>query len=199
MPTPKQLRSIVLCIALSTTAVSAETVFLKTGDTLEGTIQQMTSDQVTLSLPGGSTRKIPKSQISRIEFGSTRSAEKPSPSPPVTEPNFLSTLTKPESKYGTPAATFELWKTAAIAGDIDKMVDCYASFQQKEIRKQLKDLPKDAREKMRSTTARTQFTPAKPFYQGDRALLEITWQSGLQSDTQVLQFVLEKNHWKLIQ
>src|SRR5262249_40432848 len=102
-------------------------------------------------------------------------------------------------KFGTPLLTFEAWKQAAMTGDIDKMVECYASFSQKEVRKQLKQLPKEGREKMQSTTARRQFTPAKPLYQGDRAFLEVTWQNGLQSDTQVLQFVLEKNDWKLIQ
>ena len=79
------------------------------------------------------------------------------------------------------------------------MAACYASFNQKQVLKKLKKISKKDREKMRDTTTRTYFIPAQPLYQGVRATLEVTWTLGLRSDNQLLQFILEKNEWKIVQ
>jgi len=206
--------SLAIFAAFAPWRVQAETVRLKSGEVVEGKIQQYGNGQITIAITGKQSRKIPQDQIVSIDFGVKPTKKEPSPSagnsPPQIPPaspgagdpssdTFLKTLTKSNSKYKSPTDTFFVWRNAAVNGDIDGMADCYASYQQKDVKKQLKALPKDGREKMRTATARIQFIPAKPIFQGDRALLEVNWQTGLQSDTQVLQFVLEKNEWKLIQ
>jgi len=52
---------------------------------------------------------------------------------------------------------------------------------------------------MRSATAETQFSPSDPLYQGDHATMEVNWTKNIFGDSPLLQFVLEKNEWKLNQ
>lgn len=79
------------------------------------------------------------------------------------------------------------------------MVSCYAAFRQKDVRKQLKQISKEKWLEMKDTTQQTIFSPNQPMYQGDHATLEVNWTKGLLSDTQLLQFVLEGNDWKIVQ
>ena len=199
-------RTLHLFVAASLVAslASAETIRLKNGEVLEGAVQHYYGGIVTLTLSNGVTRTVGRDQMASIEFEPADPKKSPAPeakpAPTSAEPpNFMNTMFKKEAPFASPAATFESWRRAAVAGDMKKMVACYASFRKKEVEKQLKKLSKDAREEMARTTAQTEFVPAVPFYQGDRALLEVKWASGLQGDSQVLQFVLEKDEWKIIQ
>lgn len=150
----------------------------------------------SISTPEGKVRKIPKGQVVRIQMQGTppeKEAKKEIPK------NFLNALPKEESKYSTPSRTFEAWREAAEAGNINEMVNCYAEFRKEDVKKTLRKLSRKERAKMRKTTLITEFLPAQPLYKGDRAALEINWRIGLQGDTQVLQFMLEGNDWKIIQ
>ena len=191
------IRKIALILFLIPLPLFAETVFLKSGEIVEGTIRSYQADTLSIAQPNGQIRKIPKAEIVKLEFQKEAPLLKPSQEAPKT---FLNALpTKELSKFQTPGQTFQTWRKAAIAGDIDGMVDCFASFRRDTVRKELKAIPKDQREQMKRTTAMTEFAPTEPLYQGDRAVLDVTWRLGLQSDDQVLQFFLEKNDWKIIQ
>ncbi len=176
----------------------AETIRLKGGETINGTVSHYYGGIVSILMPDGSTKTVGRNEIIAIEFESLPSEVTKAPEEKKSSTNFLA-LSKSTSKYGSPLATFETWRKAAIAGEVDAMADCYASFKQSDVKKQLKSLKKEDREKMRETTARTDFVPAEPFYQGDRAMLEIKWQLEMNGDSQVLQFIQEKNEWKIIQ
>jgi hypothetical protein len=172
-----------------------ESIRLTSGEIVEGTVQSFQENQLSVAQPDGKIRKIPREEIVQIEF------QKPKAVTPAIETpkTFLSALPKTVSKYQTPTQTFLTWKKAAVAGDVDAMVACYSSFRQGDVRKELKKLSRDQRNEMQKATALTEFVPADPLYQGDRAAMEITWRVGLQSDTQVLQFSLEGNEWKIVQ
>lgn len=174
----------------------AETLLLKTGEIVEGTIQSYQDNAFSIAQPNGQIRKIPKSEVTHIEIQKT--SEPPAEKKEIPK-TFLSALPKSASKFQTPLQTFQTWRIAAIAGDVDGMVDCYASFRKNVVKKELKKLSRDQRDQMRKTTATTEFMPGEPLYQGDRAVLEVTWRIGLQSDNQVFQFTLEGNDWKIIQ
>jgi hypothetical protein len=171
-------------------SAGAETLFLKSGERVEGTLQSYQDSTFSVIQPGGETRKISREEVTKIDIQSEA---------PGTPMHFLSALPKATSKYATPSQTFAVWKKAAISGDIDAMVDCYALFRKDDIKRELKRFSREQREQMRKTTAITEFTPAEPLYQGDRAALEVTWRIGLQSDSQVIQFMLDGNDWKIIQ
>ena len=171
----------------------ADTVHLKNGETLAGEVDTLKEGVLNLKLADGGTRSVKRAEIASILFGP--------PEKPVEKgnQNFLTTFPKADSPFQTPRATFERWRAAAIRGDIKGMVECYASFKQSDVKKELKKLPKDAFEKMREATAETQFVASDPFYQGDRAIMEVNWTKGLSGDSQSLSFVLEKNDWKIVQ
>jgi hypothetical protein len=185
-----------LAISLPPFAAAAETLVLTSGEVVEGTLTAVADNIFSVSQPNGETRKIPRAEILRIEV--QKSPQEHGPTAEIPK-NFLNALVKEPSKFETPVQTFQTWRKAAMAGDIDGMVGCYASFRRDDVRRDLKKLPKEQREQRRKPTAMTEFTSAEPLYQGDRAALEVTWRIGLQSDSQVLQFALEKTDWKLIQ
>ncbi len=176
----------------------AEWIRLKSGEVIEGIVERIAEGDLFIALKDGESRKVGKGEVASIDFG-------PKKKEPILDTNenktehFLNALAKKDSKYGTPLQTFQAWKAAAVAGNIDQMVDCYASFKQKEIKKELKKIPREKREQMKTTTAQTEFVPTEPYYQGERAVLEVNWQYGLQGDSQTLQFILEKDQWKIIQ
>lgn len=141
---------------------------------------------------------IVRSEISRIEFSLPETPQKGDKETEKPK-NLLEAIPKPESKFTTPLSTFQVWREAAIRGDIDGMAECYVSYRQKDVKKDLKKLPKEDFNKMRVATTQTEFAPAEPIYQGDRASLEINWRLGVNGESQVLQFSLEQNDWKIIQ
>ncbi len=151
----------------------------------------------TVTTRDGPERKIAKEQVLSIDSAPFPVAQPAKPSGEVK--NLLMETVKPSTPFGSPRQTFEIWRAAAVKGDIDLMVKCYASSKQKEKAKELKKIPKETFQKMTEATVETLFSPAEPVYQGDRAMLEVNWTHGLLGDSQVLQFILEKNEWKLSQ
>ncbi len=185
--------------------VGADVLKLKNGRQIEGRLDHYFDEAFTITEKDGKRRRVSRSQVSSIELGKRQNISAPKkkaakPKEVSPEPtNFLDSISKPDSPYSTPPATFSTWREAAIKGDLKAMVRCYASYRQKDVRKQLKKLSRKKREEMRSATAQTDFFPSEPFFKGERAMLEITWSKGLHGETQVLQFVLEGNDWKILQ
>src|ERR1051326_102510 len=109
---------------------------------------------------------------------------------------YAQTSKEPQSKeerpYQNPKNTFTRWREAAIKGDIDGMVACYVSNRQKSKRAELKKIKKEILEQMQTAAADTKFASGEPYYDGDRATLEVNWTKGLFGDSQSLQFRLEK-------
>jgi hypothetical protein len=175
--------------------IHAETLRLKSGEVLEGTIKNFLGGIFTVTTREGPERKIAKEQIASIDYAPFPVDK--SPKAGGDAQNLLQSTVRNDSPFQTPKGAFEAWKAAAIKGDIEGMVRCYASNRQKEKKKELKKLPKEAFENMQEVTARTLFSTAPPVYQGDRAMMEVNWTHGLVGDSQVLQFILEKNEWKL--
>lgn len=101
--------------------------------------------------------------------------------------------------FETPKQTFLTWKQKAEEGSIDGMVECYASFRQKDVRKQLKNIKRKERNEMQNTMRMMSFVASDPLYQENQAYLEVTWTKGLQSENQVLKFVQENQEWKIIE
>lgn len=160
---------------------------LRSGEKLTGSVERVADGLWTVTLPGGKSRTLKQADLLRIEFDATPAAHE--------EPSTVIS----KAPFETPTDTLRTWRQAAIAGDVGRMVACYASFARDEKRKELKKIPKEAFDRMRAATARTDFAPGEPLYQGDRAVLEVNWTSGLLSDSQVLNFVLERDGWKLLQ
>lgn len=186
----------------------AEVFVLKNGDRLTGELKSF-RDGVYTVLVGQEEKSIPLADVAAIEASprvsqsaapaGPSSAATPPPSKPSAAPLSMPVPSQATTKYGSPRETFEVWRQAAIVGDIDGMVGCYVSYQQKSMKKQLRKIAKQKRKEMAEVARRTEFIPAEPVYQGDRATVEVTWRTGLQTDSQVLQFILENNAWKLIQ
>ncbi len=188
----KRLKLTILLLMIQG-VVFADVVFLKSGELMEGQIVSIQASSIDFK-EGEQIKTVLKSQIDKIQFIALSDLDKQDPYLPGLEKNKTSQLSK-----ASPVDTFEKWRQFAIVGDVDGMVSCYASFRQHEIKKELKKLPKSKRKNMLQATAQTQFTTQEPYYQGDRAMLEVNWQSGLYTDTQVLQFVLEDETWKIVQ
>ena len=179
-----------LCLLLGLNALHAHTLMLKTGETLQGTLGSADKTQVEWVLESGEKKKVLISDLVAIDFGE---AQKVASAPE----NFLTPA--PQGPFSSPLQTFETWKAAALKDDPKVMSECYVKYQQKKILKDLKKISRAKRKEMQETAARTDFSPQKPFYQGDRASLEVVWRVGVNSDSQVLQFVLEDEQWKLVQ
>ncbi len=176
----------------------AETIHLKDGKTLKGSIEHVYKGIYTIITPNG-PETIGRHEISKIEFPKDVKNAQPKALPKTSSSTFLSTMEESDEPYATPLNTFKTWRKAAIEGSLDKMVTCYASFKQRAKKKELKKLSREAWEKMRAATANTEFLPSAPIYMGDRAFMEVAWTLDLKGDTQTLKFILENDEWKLMQ
>jgi|GEM_PF-3769813 len=101
--------------------------------------------------------------------------------------------------FQTPKQTFLTWKEAAVTGSVENMVACYSKNRQPGVRKNLKKIKRKERIAMKEAANITTFSVGDPLYQGNQAFLEVTWNKGLYSESQVLKFLLENNDWKIIE
>ena len=198
------MRLIALSLLFFSGLCFAESIELSTGEVIDGKVKNIPSDLV-VELSDGTKKKISYSDIESIY----------KLKPPTTFTPFLEEKKKglgkenPDTQkfemdeagsYASPVGTFLTWKAAALQGDIDKMSDCYVSHRKKEVRKKLRRIPRKKRDEMRKAMLETIFTPMKPFYQGEMAILEVTWTKGLVSQTQTLKFSLEgQDTWKILE
>ena len=155
----------------------ADTLKLKSGTTLEGELQGRV---FSLKTKNGDVVQVPKTDVEHINIDKVsnqtptlppeRGKISSAPTAPKGDDLFesLEKASKTQSgpPYATPLATFEKWRAAAISGDVDGMVDCYAAFRQGDMRRKLKKIRGKARRSMQKATAETLFQPGKPFYQG---------------------------------
>lgn len=200
---------ICLCVLLVSNACLAESISLSSGEVVEGKLIEFPKE-VTLELPDGTKSKIPYQNITSIYKASPPETYSPFLTPgkdskPLGEktPADIGFATQEEGKgpYATPMQTFNTWKEAALKDDIDGMVNCYVSYRKEEVKKDLKKLPKRTRKDMQAAMAGTIFTPSDPFFQGELAIMEVSWTKGLASQTQTLKFTLEgdKKEWKILE
>lgn len=201
----------ILLLLTTSPLVFAENVELSTGEVLDGKLIDFPKE-VTIELSDGTKKKVPYQTINSIY----KNAQ-----PPVTYTPFLDKDKdkKKDSKgldksaedafedidaskgpYATPSHTFMTWKNAAMADNINGMADCYAVSRKSDVKKELKKIPKKSREEMKTAMAQTLFTANQPYYQGEFAIMEVTWTKGLASQTQTLKFTLENNKdWKIVE
>jgi hypothetical protein len=198
-------KMIILAVFLSCPLSWAENVELSTGEVLEGKLLNFPKD-VTVELSDGTKKTIPYLGINSIykdaapqQFTPFLKDKKDKKSLDKVDKDFED-LDATKGLYATPGNTFQTWKKAALAGDIDGMVDCYVETRKGDVKKDLKKLSKKTREEMKLSIAQTLFTPSTPYYQGEFAIMEVTWAKGLASQTQTLKFVIENNKdWKIVE
>ena len=177
------------------------------GTTSQGKLERYDQGLFHFRLEDGTLLTLPLSEVSDIAFHKSTAAAPDnkittdvSPQTPDSNINPMPGLSQESAgPYATPIATFETWKTAAIAGDLEGMVQAYAKFKQTAMKKDLKRISRSQRKKMQETTAQTQFSYTQPYYQGTNAVMEVLWKLGPHADSQSLQFILEGNDWKLMQ
>ena len=196
------------CVVFSSTLSWGQSLLLKSGEIVEG---EIVAAPKTLSIqtPTGEKREVPFSDILSYQKETPKKTQETQESdknvaedsgiaiPPVQD---LADLEKQDLRFSTPENTFEVWKEAALSGDIKLMTECYVSYLQKDIKKGLKKLSKKVRRDMAKTTAMTNFIPDQASYPSPTtASLDITWNRGEHIQTQTLRFQKEKDQWKLLE
>lgn len=188
----------------------AESIELSTGEVMDGKLIDFPKD-VTVELPDGTKKTIPYLGITSI-FKTTQprsytpflnkdkdKSKKDQPLDKATKDSF-DDLDADKGPYGTPSATFETWRKAALNDDISAMADCYVSYRKDDIKKDLKKLSKKTRKDMKNAMIETIFTPTEPYYQGESAIMEVSWSKGPASQTQTLKFSIENGKdWKIVE
>lgn len=205
-----KIKILFLIFCCSASQTFAESIALSTGEVIDGNLVEFPKD-VTIQLQDGTKKTVPYQSITSIYKNS----------PPQTYTPFLSsdkqhkkTLDDKSSSselltfandevpgpYSSPIQTFQTWKNAALQDDIDGMSNCYISSRKGDVKKDLKKLPKKSRDEMKRAMIETIFTPSQPYYQGELAIMEVSWTKGLASQTQTLKFSLEGNkEWKILE
>ena len=208
-------RLIALFLLLVSSLAFAESIELSTGEVVDGKLIDFPKD-VTIELTDGTKKTVPYTGITSIYKKSAPQSFSPflgkgkdkdingpgekKPELGKVDTDSFSETDATKGAYGTPTLTFETWKRAAAADDIDGMVNCYAEYKKNDIKKGLKKLNKKTREEMKTAMIETIFTPNQPYYQGDSAMMEVSWSKGLASATQTLKFKLENNKdWKIVE
>lgn len=200
---------IFLSFLLISPLVLAESIELSTGEVLDGKLLGFPKE-VEIEMTDGTKKKVPYSDISSIYKDTAPTSftpfvvkdkdKKSDKSLDKKDASDFEDLDMSKGAYATPAHTFETWKRSAINDDIDGMANCYATARKSEMKKELKKIPKKNRLEMKMAMAQTIFTPSEPYYQGEFAIMEVTWTKGLASQTQSLKFSLENGkEWKIVE
>jgi hypothetical protein len=198
---------LVLTIVLATTAVWAESIELSTGEVIEGKLSDFPKD-ITVELSDGTKKKIPYQGISSIyKNGAPITSYKPflekskeNKTLDQVDSDSFEDIDATKGPYGTPTNTFETWKNAALKDDIDGMANCYAVPRKAEIKNELKKISKKTRQEMKLAMTQTIFNTSRPYFQGESAIMEVSWTKGLASQSQTLKFTLENNKdWKIVE
>lgn len=173
---------------------------MKTGEVFDAKSIDV-PDEITMTLPDGTQKKVKKSDIQSIHLHRPKQFRTDEGKRPATEAEIQAAIDefKVKQPYETPKQTFLTWRAHAEEGDINGMVDCYASFRQSTVKKNLKKIKRKEREEMKQTMQLTSFVAQDPIYQGEKAFMEVTWSKGLYAENQVLKFILEDDQWKIIE
>ncbi len=123
----------------------------------------------------GNTVKVPKEKIRSISFD----------------------LPKPRPELSTPEKSFERWRKASEAGEIEKVIDSYALMYQGMLASQIGQAA-DAVKKMQKELEGTKFQIKGSSVKGDNATLKVQRTKGDNSETGDIVFVKENGEWKML-
>ncbi len=123
----------------------------------------------------GSTVKIPREKIRSISFD----------------------LPKARPEFATPEKTFERFRKASEAGDLEKVIDCYALMFQGVLASQVGQTP-DAAKKMQKEYEGRKFVIKGTQIKGDRATLSVQMSQGDNSMTNDVVLGRENGEWKML-
>jgi hypothetical protein len=166
---------IVLSILGAAASARAEIIELLDKTKIAGTIEHY-YDGVFVIETGGVKIQLPRDKIRSITFK----------------------LPPPRPEYSTPEKTFDLWKQAVSAGQIAKVIDCYALMYQGLLAYQFGEADKEVFAKMKKEVTGTRFVIKETKIKGDTAVMKIQRKRGDDSDTGELRFVRENGEWKLL-
>jgi len=197
---------LMISIVLVTSSVWAESIELTTGEVFDAKLTDFPKE-VSVELPDGTKKKIPYAEISSIYKNIPPQAYKPflgknkdDKAIDKVDTAGFEEIDATKGPFGTPVNTFDTWRKAALVDDIDTMANCYAASRKAEVKKELKKIPKKTRQEMKMAMTQTIFNPSTPYYQGEFAMMEVSWTKGLASQTQTLKFILENNKdWKIVE
>ncbi len=206
-----KIKILFLIFCCSASQAFAESIALSTGEVIDGNLVEFPKD-VTIQLQDGTKKTVPYLNITSIYknlppqtytpfLNSDKQANKKTLDEKSSSSELL-TFANDEvpGPYSSPIQTFQTWKNAALQDDIDGMSNCYVTSRKGDVKKDLKKLPKKSRDDMKRAMIETIFTPSQPYYQGELAIMEVSWTKGLASQTQTLKFSLEGNkEWKILE
>jgi hypothetical protein len=153
----------------------AEIIELLDNTKLNGSIVHYFEGVYSVDLSDGSRIKLPKEKIKQIRF------ELPPPRP----------------ELSAPEKTFEIWRKALSAGDIDAAVDCYSLMYQGMVLNDFTSTGTEGLKAMREEMAKTKFTVKNTSTKGDTATLKVTRSLGDDVSTAEIFFVKENGEWKM--
>ena len=154
---------------------SAEIIELLDKTKIAGTIEHY-YDGVFVIETGGVKLQLPREKIRSITFK----------------------LPPPRTEFSTPEKTFNLWKQSVGAGQIAKVIDCYALMYQGLLAYQFGEADKEVFAKMKKEVTGTRFVIKETKIKGATAIMKIQRKRGDDSDTGELRFVRENGEWKLL-
>jgi hypothetical protein len=177
---PRRLLRAAACVIVvsflgAAASARAEIIELLDRTKIAGTIEHY-YDGVFVISTGGVKMQLPRDKIRSITFK----------------------LPPPRPAFSTPEKTFNLWRQAVAAGQIGKVIDCYALMYQGLLAYQLGDADKEVFAKMKKEVEGTRFIVKETKIKRDTAVMKIQRKRGDDSDTGELRFVRENGEWKLL-
>ena len=164
-----------LSLALSPKRASAEVIELIDSTKISGTIIHYYDGVYTIESSDGNRLKLPKEKIKQIIYE----------------------LPPPRAEFATPEKTFDLWKKALVAGDLEAAVDCYSLLYQGMVMAQFTDAGTEGLKQMKTEMAKTKFTIKSTNTKGDTATLKVLRSYGDDVQTAEISFVKENGEWKM--
>jgi len=166
---------VTIAVVLGAASARAEVIELLDKTKIAGTIEHY-YDGVFVIDTGGVKIQLPREKIRSITFK----------------------LPPPRPEFSTPEKTFNLWKQTVAAGQIAKVIDCYALMYQGLLAYQFGEADKEVFAKMKKEVTGTRFVIKETKIKGDSAIMKIQRKHGDDSDTGELRFVRENGEWKLL-
>lgn len=166
---------LVVAVLGATASARAEIIELLDKTKIAGTIEHY-YDGVFVIETGGVKMQLPREKIRSITFK----------------------LPPPRPEFSTPEKTFNRWKQAVSAGQIARVIDCYALMYQGLLAYQFGEADKEVFAKMKKEVDSTRFVVKETKIKKDTAVMKIQRKRGDDSDTGELRFVRENGEWKLL-
>ena len=168
-----------LLLAASAAAAHAETVTLADGTQVNGDLVRADAKGVDLKTADGKKLHLDKAKVRAIRFGDGVAAA------------------SPRAIYGTPEATIDTWRKAAIAADDAGMIEAYASPYQAEVKHELDAMNFVDREQLLADVGATSFDVKNVAMGKDEATVTVAQTKDGETRTGDLHLVLENGEWKM--